>query len=418
VAAHVFISYSRVHDNAYAERLAVFLAGEGIPVWFDRHLVGGTRWANIIAEKIDSCAALIVVMSPGAEQSKWVSREIGRAEERNKTIVPVLRAGQPFFRVSDLQYVDATEGQLPGPVVLDQLRALVAASSGPDPARRDPDGRPPVAGPGAPAELPAVVRGRGRRALLVVGLLVALTAGLVTAGRIVGWPFPFDRPPDNSATVALTAALGMLKTQSYNVTTSNVNGQASSHGSIDPPHHRFTLEISTAFEGQSIHLGGTEIGSQLWVRINVGNLNFGGIDPTKWMPIDRAKLNQALQFEFYQPDVFDFAGLLGEVSNVTRTDASHIDGTVDLTAATGISRPDQVTLATAGAVAKTTPFTVTLDDQGRMTALDITGSGQGIGLTEDVAFSSYGSVGLISAPAAADIVAPPPGVYDLLNNNV
>src|SRR5262249_47686830 len=133
----VFISYSKGHDLAYVEKLAEFLARHEIPTWFDRDIVGGSNWAEVIAAKIDACAAMIVVMSLASEKSKWVSREIGRAEENAKPIIPLLRSGRPFFRISDIQFVDVTNGQMPDAVVVQRLRELVARS--PSVARNDPD---------------------------------------------------------------------------------------------------------------------------------------------------------------------------------------------------------------------------------------------------------------------------------------
>src|SRR5262245_58814911 len=89
VTAYVFICYSHEHDREYVEQLAAFLTNQGIPVWFDREIAGGSRWADVIAEKIDESAAMIVVMSPGAAKSRWVGREIGRAEEGDKAIIPL-----------------------------------------------------------------------------------------------------------------------------------------------------------------------------------------------------------------------------------------------------------------------------------------------------------------------------------------
>ena len=86
------------------------------------------------------------------------------------------------------------------------------------------------------------------------------------------------------------------------------------------------------------------------------------------MLVDQTKLTGAdsKPFDLTGPDALDVAGLLTSVTNVTATDPTHLTGTVDLTAATGINSPDSDALTKAGAAAKATPFTVTLDDQGRL----------------------------------------------------
>jgi hypothetical protein len=112
VAGHVFLSYAR-EDGAYVQRLRAYLHERGVETWVDSETDYGTRWTQVVREKIDSCAALIVVMTPEAERSEWVEREIHRAETRGKLIVPLLLRGQSFFRLGVTQFVDVTDGGLP-----------------------------------------------------------------------------------------------------------------------------------------------------------------------------------------------------------------------------------------------------------------------------------------------------------------
>jgi hypothetical protein len=127
----IFISYSHGPDGAYVERLAAYLTNTGVPVWYDREIISGDRWESVIQSQIAACAAFIVVMTPDAEASSWVKREIARAEELGKVIVPLLLIGRPFFRLSDIQFEDVTGGRLPGPLFVDRLRALAAGPTVP-----------------------------------------------------------------------------------------------------------------------------------------------------------------------------------------------------------------------------------------------------------------------------------------------
>jgi WD40 repeat protein len=129
VSRYAFISYSRV-DRAYADNLALNLHKSGIVVWYDYELANGDRWEQVIKDRIDGCAALIVVMSPSAEQSNWVKREINRAEMRGKPILPLLLEGEPFFRLSDLQFDDVIGGGLPSDRFTDRLRSLLTPDTG------------------------------------------------------------------------------------------------------------------------------------------------------------------------------------------------------------------------------------------------------------------------------------------------
>jgi raffinose/stachyose/melibiose transport system substrate-binding protein len=122
---HVFVSYQHGTDGGYVDRLAAYLTGNGIPVWFDREIVTGDRWLEVIRRQIDTCSAMVVVMTPQAEASRWVERELARAEEMHRPIVPLLRRGHRFFQLADIQYEDVSDGQLPGEKFVQRLRMFL-----------------------------------------------------------------------------------------------------------------------------------------------------------------------------------------------------------------------------------------------------------------------------------------------------
>ncbi|MBV1855827.1 toll/interleukin-1 receptor domain-containing protein [Catellatospora tritici] len=67
----VFISYSHASDGGYVERLAAYLEAAGVAVWFDREIVSGDRWGDVIEARIESCTVYVVVMTPAAKASPW-----------------------------------------------------------------------------------------------------------------------------------------------------------------------------------------------------------------------------------------------------------------------------------------------------------------------------------------------------------
>jgi hypothetical protein len=142
---HVFISYRHGDDDLYVRRLADFLTGEGLPVWYDGEIVTGDRWDEVIREQIDTCAALLVVMTPAAERSSWVAREIDQAELKNKPIFPLLLSGQRFFRLSHLQYEDVANGLMPGGSLVARLRANAGQQAAPVAQTTKQPPRPPSA---------------------------------------------------------------------------------------------------------------------------------------------------------------------------------------------------------------------------------------------------------------------------------
>ena len=103
---YVFVSYAR-EDRDYMNMLVPALKAAGVSVWVDHEINYGDRWVEVVRDRIDGCAAMIVVMSPAAENSLWVAREIARAELKMRKIVPILISGEAFFRLGDVHFFDA-----------------------------------------------------------------------------------------------------------------------------------------------------------------------------------------------------------------------------------------------------------------------------------------------------------------------
>ena len=129
---HAFLSYSHTPaDRAYVDRLARFLEKRGVRVWYDQGLTAGEQWNDILAEKIDTCSAFVVVMTAAAERpGGWVKREITRAQQRRRTILPLLLDGEVFFELNTTQYESVVGGQLPPDRFVLRLRRLCAVPDG------------------------------------------------------------------------------------------------------------------------------------------------------------------------------------------------------------------------------------------------------------------------------------------------
>jgi len=100
---HVFISYSRT-DSAYLKRLTEELKRRGIHYWVDDCIDYGAVWEKELRDKAETCAVLVVVMTPDAEQSEWVPREVRWAESKNRGIMPLLLDGNPLSRLAGYQH--------------------------------------------------------------------------------------------------------------------------------------------------------------------------------------------------------------------------------------------------------------------------------------------------------------------------
>lgn len=110
---HIFISYSHA-DSAYAHKLAEKLKQEGFSVWIDNRISYGAVWPREIQERLDACAAFIVIMTPHSYESDWVQNELVRAQSRKKLIFPMLLEGdESWLAVQTMRYVDVKNGDLP-----------------------------------------------------------------------------------------------------------------------------------------------------------------------------------------------------------------------------------------------------------------------------------------------------------------
>jgi TolB protein len=106
-----FISYSR-EDKAIQERIVRELRERGVNVWVDiENLIPGTpAWEREIERSIRNSSGIVVLLSPGSNNSEWVRREISFAEENNKRIFPVHIRGDENdsipLRLSSHQRID------------------------------------------------------------------------------------------------------------------------------------------------------------------------------------------------------------------------------------------------------------------------------------------------------------------------
>lgn len=82
----------------------------------------------MVRDRIDTCAAFVLVMSANADRSDWVAEEIDYARRQTRPILPLLLDGGVFFGFSRTQHDDVTGGALPSARFLTRLRALCPAA--------------------------------------------------------------------------------------------------------------------------------------------------------------------------------------------------------------------------------------------------------------------------------------------------
>jgi hypothetical protein len=255
-------------------------------------------------------------------------------------------------------------------------------------------------------------------ALAVASLALAACSSTSTSSSPAGSVSASGPTPSSAPSAALVAAASSLSGKGYDLTLTAAG--ATGTGSVDPANHAVTFDAKGSAGGQTFELDLTGIGTDLWAKIDLGSLNSQvGLDPSKWLKIDATKVDDSsIGIDLSNlSDVLDLDSLTKAVSNVQRTDATHLTGTIDLTRLTGAVKPDSDSLGKAGAAAKSVPFTATLDNQGRLSELKINGDSIDKGLTVDIAVANIGSPTAVTAPPAADVVPAPAAIYQILGGS-
>lgn len=119
----LFISYSS-QNREYVYRLADKLRDEGFDIWIDNDaLRAGDEWWDEIVKALNACAGFVVLMTPQAQASKWVKREIALADELNKPPFPILLSGARFPIYVTTQFETCLDGNLPSPRYFSAMEA-------------------------------------------------------------------------------------------------------------------------------------------------------------------------------------------------------------------------------------------------------------------------------------------------------
>lgn len=111
---YVFISYSH-SDAGPATTFSTRLARAGIPHFRDTEAI---EWGESIPERVhdalERATHLVVLISPGSEQSQWVAYEMGYARGRGVTLIPYLlhpKMQVPGF-VANIRYVQTRSDEI------------------------------------------------------------------------------------------------------------------------------------------------------------------------------------------------------------------------------------------------------------------------------------------------------------------
>lgn len=101
----IFISYAS-EDRPIAQRIAGALSNKGWTVWWDRTILPGKTFDEVIEQALEASKCVIVVWSQAAISSEWVRAEAGEGLKR-KVLIPVRIGGvQPPLAFRQIHAAD------------------------------------------------------------------------------------------------------------------------------------------------------------------------------------------------------------------------------------------------------------------------------------------------------------------------
>ena len=123
--ANVFVSYARP-DRERVRALATALGARGWAVWWDREILAGTDFDEVIQAELDRAAHVIVVWSSASVASRWVRAEASEGLKRGALIPVVLDNATPPLAFRNIQSIPFEEAELVGnsPAFEELVRSL------------------------------------------------------------------------------------------------------------------------------------------------------------------------------------------------------------------------------------------------------------------------------------------------------
>jgi hypothetical protein len=253
-----------------------------------------------------------------------------------------------------------------------------------------------------------------------VALVVLVLVGGTAAGCGTKDPVAASTPsspagaPSSTPPAPKDVLLASVKTFDTTPCTFQIKqADKSGQGKTNPATKSASVTLSGKVSGQSISLGYLVIGTDVWMKFDLGAAGNKqlGINKTKWLRIDPTKVKDKTAIPVDANGAFSMGtpDFLDGVVSAQRTDSTHFSGIVDMTNANSMLAPDKSVLAKIGDKGKAVPFTATLDSQGRLIDFKADGTAIDPGVTIEVSFANFGVPQAITRPTGA--VPAPAAVY-------
>lgn len=220
---------------------------------------------------------------------------------------------------------------------------------------------------------------------------------------------PAESSAAAAATSDLNAAVQELTRTSYKY--SMKAGDAASSGTVDPATKQNSMTV-TVVEFKTEVL---TIDTEVYTRIT--GLPLPGVDASKWLKIDRAKIKSFAALGIH--DLNDPTGvntLSKTIGTIQRTGERSFKGTLDLSKGSDAFGLDAAAVRSLAEKARAIPFEATVNPANKLATwkMTIPAYGSEKETTFDLAFTDHGGSFPVARPPANQTATPPQTVYDML----
>ncbi|MDQ2888531.1 MAG: toll/interleukin-1 receptor domain-containing protein [Chloroflexota bacterium] len=128
---HVFISYKH-EDLDFAENVQSRLERARFKTWMDSHIQAGAEWRAQIDQALKDAFVMVVIMTPEAKASEYITYEWSFAVGMGLKIIPIkLKAMSLHPRLSAFQFLDFTASIRPWEKLLAEIAEAAKRSASP-----------------------------------------------------------------------------------------------------------------------------------------------------------------------------------------------------------------------------------------------------------------------------------------------
>lgn len=142
--SRIFLSYARDDVDA-ARQLAAGISEAGHDVWWDRHLHGGSRFAEEIDQALKEAEVVVVLWSDASVSSAWVQDEAAEGRDSGRLVPVALGSAKPplGFRQFHTLQLELSDGN-GRPEALGELLDAISSTCGSDPRNQKASGTEPT----------------------------------------------------------------------------------------------------------------------------------------------------------------------------------------------------------------------------------------------------------------------------------